>query len=115
MNWAYKSPARGFSVAALRILVRFTICFGRQDQCSAARAFGSMPNPRSLGGEHGIVRLRRLLLLAVAVIMRRGRQLQHGCGLAGNQPRHHHDLTAGKFQRVMMDMWVIHIDLAETS
>src|SRR5215469_13916886 len=70
-------------------------------------------NPLSLRGEHWIVRLRSLLLLAAA-IMRRGRQLQHHCGLAGNQPRHHHDLAAGKFQRVVMDMRVVHINLAES-
>ena len=46
--------------------------------------------------------------------MRRSRQLQHRCGLTGNQPRHHHNLSAGKFQRVMMDVRVIHIDLAES-
>src|SRR5262249_58066143 len=36
-------------------------------------------------------------------------------GLAGNQPRHNNNLPAGKFQRVMMDMRVIHVDLAESS
>ena len=60
-----------------------------------------------------MVRLRALLLLAAA-LMRGGRQLQHCCGLAGNQPRHHYDLAAGKFQRVMMDVRVVHIDLAES-
>ena len=64
-------------------------------------------------GEHGIAGLRSLLLLAAAVILRRSRQLQHRCGLAGNQPRHHHDLAIGEFQCVVMDIRPIHVDLAE--
>ncbi len=37
--------------------------------------------------------------------------MQHGRGLVRNKSRHHHDLAARKFQRVMMDIRIVHVDL----
>ncbi len=33
--------------------------------------------------------------------------------LAGDQPRHQHDPSIGKFQRVVMHARLVHVDLAE--
>src|ERR1700731_303657 len=42
------------------------------------------------------------------------RHLQHSGALARGQPRDQNDLAARKLQRVMMDVRVFHVDLAET-
>src|SRR5580704_6822625 len=48
-----------------------------------------------------------------AAHLRGGRQLQYGRSLARNKPRHQHDLAAGELQRVMMNMRIVHVDLAK--
>ena len=64
--------------------------------------------------QRGTLRLRRLRFCGASAILRR-RQLQHCCGLSGHEPRHQHDLAAGEFQRIVMDVGVVHIDLAEAA
>jgi hypothetical protein len=56
----------------------------------------------------------RRAFLGLRVIAGRRRQLQHRGALAGRQPRHHDDLAAWEFERVMMDVGVIHVDLPES-
>jgi hypothetical protein len=43
-----------------------------------------------------------------------GWQLQDSCRLAGHEARYQHDLPAGEFQRVMVDVGIVHIDLTES-
>jgi hypothetical protein len=43
--------------------------------------------------------------------LRRGRQLQHRGGLAGDQPSDLHDPAIWKFKRVVMDVRIFHINL----
>jgi len=43
------------------------------------------------------------------------RQLQHGRALAFAQQRQHHDLPVGKLERIVMDVGLTHVDLAEPS
>ena len=45
--------------------------------------------------------------------MRGRRHLQHGRALARRQPRHQDNLAAGKFERVVVDVRIVHVDLAE--
>jgi len=45
--------------------------------------------------------------------MRSRRQLQHGRTLPLQQPRQQHDRTIRKFQCVMVDVWILRVDLAE--
>ena len=39
--------------------------------------------------------------------------MQHGGGLTGDKPRDHHDVAAREFERVMMDVRIVHIELPE--
>ena len=52
--------------------------------------------------------------LGAALLLAGDRQLQHGGALARHQPGHHHDLATREFERVVMHMRVIHVDLAES-
>ena len=45
--------------------------------------------------------------------LRACRQLQHGGGLTGDKPRDQHHLATRKFERVMMDVRIVHIELPE--
>jgi hypothetical protein len=65
------------------------------------------------GEQRGILRLRYLRLFRARAALHR-RQLQHCYSLARNEPRHHHDLTAREFQGIVMDVRIVHLDLAET-
>src|SRR6516164_5362573 len=47
------------------------------------------------------------------VIQSRGRKLQHDSSLAGNQARDLHNLAVREFKRVVMRVWIGHIDLAK--
>ena len=55
----------------------------------------------------------RILLRAV-VIARGRRQLQDRRALTGDQPRDHHDLAAREFERVVVDVLIMHVDLPES-
>src|ERR1700722_1341267 len=59
--------------------------------------------------------LQTALCFGVALISRhsRRRQLEHRRGLAWNKPRYHHDLATGKFERVVMNVRVVRVDLTE--
>jgi hypothetical protein len=48
------------------------------------------------------------------VIQSRRRKLQHGSSLAGNQARNLHNSTVWKFKRVVMRVWIGHIDLTKS-
>ena len=48
-----------------------------------------------------------------AALARRCRQLQHGGALAGDQAGDHDNLAAGEFQRIVMDVGIVQIDLPE--
>ncbi len=50
----------------------------------------------------------------MSLSLRCSRHLQYGCALARRQPRDQDNLAAGKFERVVMDVRICHIDLAET-
>ena len=59
---------------------------------------------------------RRSTRDAVVMLMDGGRrQLQHAGTLSRHQPRDHHDLAARKFEGVVMNVRVVHVDLTETS
>src|SRR5262245_24552359 len=47
------------------------------------------------------------------VIHSRGWKLQHGSGLAGNQARDLHNLAVREFKRIVMRVWIGHIDLTK--
>jgi hypothetical protein len=49
-----------------------------------------------------------------AVIARVCRQLQYGGALTGDQPRNHHDLSIREFERVVVDVRIVHVDLPES-
>src|SRR6185437_5530217 len=53
---------------------------------------------------------RRRFFLAVRLLAG-DRQLQHVGALARHQPGHHHDLAARKFERIVMHMRIVHVDL----
>ena len=54
--------------------------------------------------------LRRRL---ATLMLRRGRKLQHGSSLAGNQTRNLHNLAVREFKRIVMRVWIGHIDLTK--
>src|SRR5947209_15266362 len=60
----------------------------------------------------GLDQSNRPRLVGLDCDLRRGRQLQHFRALAFTQTREQHDLAAREFQRVMMDVRLIVIDLA---
>jgi hypothetical protein len=47
------------------------------------------------------------------VMQSRGRKLQHGSSLAGNQARNLHNLAVREFKRIVMRVWIGHIDLTK--
>jgi hypothetical protein len=53
------------------------------------------------------------LLRHSLVIQSRGRKLQHGSGLAGNQARDFHNLAVREFKCIVMRVWIGHIDLTK--
>jgi hypothetical protein len=55
----------------------------------------------------------RILLRAV-VIARGRRQLQDRRALTGDQPRDHDDLAVREFERVVVDVLIMHVDLPES-
>jgi hypothetical protein len=48
------------------------------------------------------------------LMLRRGRQLQHNSGLAGDQPSDLHNLAVRKFKRVVMNVRIVHINLPKS-
>ncbi|MGH6767532.1 MAG: hypothetical protein ACRECO_00770 [Xanthobacteraceae bacterium] len=73
-----------------------------------ALCFGEAPLRRPIGDQ-----LAWLLRVLRGLARRRGRQLQHGSDLARPQPRYQHDLPVREFQRVMMRVGILKIDLPE--
>ena len=55
------------------------------------------------------------LLRRSLAIQSRGRKLQHGSSLAGNQARNLHNLAVREFKRIVMRVWIGHIDLTKPS
>jgi len=53
------------------------------------------------------------LLRRSLVIQSRGWKLQHGSSLAGNQVRNLHNLAVREFKRIVMRVWIGHIDLTK--
>lgn len=53
------------------------------------------------------------MLLGLAKILRRSWQLQNSCGLTDNEPRDHHDLAVREFERIVMHVRNIGVDLPE--
>jgi hypothetical protein len=53
------------------------------------------------------------LLRRGLVIQSRGRKLQHGSSLAGNEARNLHNLAVREFKRIVMRVWIGHIDLTK--
>ena len=53
------------------------------------------------------------LLRRGLVIQSRSRELQHGSSLAGDQACNHHNLAVREFKRVVMRVWIAHIDLTK--
>ena len=47
------------------------------------------------------------------VIQSRRRKLQHGSSLAGNEARNLHNLAVREFKRIVMRVWISHIDLTK--
>jgi hypothetical protein len=63
----------------------------------------------------GQSRVRACVLLHPLIILRGCRQLQHGGGLTGDKPRDQHHLATWEFERVVMDVRIVHIELPEPS
>src|SRR6516164_8699862 len=96
--------------------------FGAADHCTmvAEHGFpGSCPSgdqrvktaetlPAFLNFDRSSTLLRRGL-----VIQSRGRKLQHGSSLAGNEARKLHNLAVREFKRIVMRVWIGHIDLTK--
>jgi len=81
-------------------------------RAAARRSAASCRRLAICGEQRWFARLYRLRLFRAAAALC-GRQLQHCCGLAGHEAGHQHDLAARELQSIVMDMRVVHIDLAE--
>src|SRR5262249_10024283 len=53
------------------------------------------------------------LLRGALVVQSRGRKLQHSSSLAGDKACDHHNLAVRKFKRIVMRVWIAHIDLTK--
>src|SRR5258707_14618696 len=92
-----------------------------------APPLGERPAPRSLSSimrtarqaRSSAARLsdERIALLPLRCVhkARRSRQLQHRCVLAFAQPSEQHGLPVGELQRIVMDVWLAHVDPPEPS
>src|SRR5260370_10169881 len=92
-----------------------------------APPFGERSAPRSLSSimrtarqaRSSAARLsdERIALLPLRCVhkARRSRQLQHRCVLAFAQPSEQHGLPVGELQRIVMDVWLAHVDPPEPS
>jgi|SRR6516165_11534665 len=78
------------------------------DRSSWLRSLTSKRQKSSLSFNRSSCLLRRSLM-----IQSRSRELQHGSSLAGDQARNHHSLAVREFKRVVMRVWIAHIDLTK--